>query len=73
MTAAGSTRDGGGVRIAEGLGWPEGPAVLPDGSVVFVETYRGRVSRWTHDGGVVEHAFVGGGPIMAKVAPSSAR
>ena len=25
--------------IASGLGWPEGPAVLPDGSLVFVESY----------------------------------
>ncbi len=49
-------------RIADGLGWPEGPALLPDGSLVFVETYRGQVSRWTKDGGVARYAFVGGGP-----------
>ena len=49
-------------RLADGLGWPEGPALLPDGSLVFVETYRGQVSRWTMDGGVARYAFVGGGP-----------
>lgn len=49
-------------KLADGLGWPEGPALLPDGSLVFVETYRGRISRWTRDGGVTEHSFVGGGP-----------
>jgi hypothetical protein len=30
--------------LAEGLGWAEGPAVLPDGRVCFVETYRSQVS-----------------------------
>ncbi len=31
-------------RIADGLGWPEGPALLPDGRVIFVATYRSQVS-----------------------------
>ena len=32
--------------LAEGLGWAEGPAVLPDGRICFVETYRSQVSVW---------------------------
>ena len=28
--------------LVEGLGHPEGPDVLPDGRVVYVETYRAR-------------------------------
>jgi len=60
------------IRLAEGLGWPEGPAVLPDGSVVFVETYLGRIARWTKDGGVREHAFVGGGPNAVVAAADGA-
>jgi gluconolactonase len=59
-------------RHSDGLGWPEGPALLPDGSVVFVETYRGRVSRWTEGGGVTEYAFVGGGPNAVVVAGDGA-
>ena len=31
--------------LAEGLGWPEGPAVLPDGRVCFVETFRSQIAR----------------------------
>src|SRR5207244_94040 len=33
-------------RLADGLAWPEGPTVLPDGRVVFVETYRSRIGVW---------------------------
>lgn len=31
-------------RVVGDLGWPEGPTVLPDGGVVFVESYRSRLS-----------------------------
>ena len=37
-------------RLADGLGWPEGPTVLPDGRVVFVESYRSQLSVWSPDG-----------------------
>ena len=47
--------------LAEGLGWPEGPTKLPDGSLAFVEAYRGQVSVLTKTG-VKQHAYVGGGP-----------
>lgn len=48
--------------VAEGLVWPEGPTVLEDGSVAFVETYRSQVSIWTPGKGVRRHARTGGGP-----------
>ena len=36
----GEARPGAPEQIASGLGWPEGPTVLPDGSLVFVDSYR---------------------------------
>jgi gluconolactonase len=47
---------------AEGLAHPEGPAFLDDGSMVFVETFRERVSVWRPGRGVASYADVGGGP-----------
>ncbi len=49
-------------RLADGLGWPEGPALLPDGRVIFVETYRSRISVWAPGREVESFAVVGGGP-----------
>jgi gluconolactonase len=48
--------------LAEGLAHPEGPDVLPDGRIVFVETFAGRLSTWDPDGGVRPFADVGGAP-----------
>ena len=48
--------------LACGLGWPEGPAVLPDGSVAFVEMYRSQVSVYREGRGVERLADTGGGP-----------
>ena len=48
-------------RIADGLGWPEGPTVLPDGRVVFVESYRSQLSVWSPDG-VERYAYTAGAP-----------
>lgn len=48
-------------RLADGLGAAEGPAFLPDGRFIFVEIWRSRVSVWTPEDGVQEHAYVGGG------------
>lgn len=48
--------------LAEGLASPEGPDVLDDGTVVFVETFRCRVSAWTPGGGLRGYADVGGAP-----------
>ncbi len=49
-------------RLADGLVFPEGPAVLDDGSVAFVETNGSRVSIWHPDTGVRVLATTGGGP-----------
>jgi gluconolactonase len=49
-------------RLAEGLGWPEGPAVLPDGRVVFVESYRSQLSVWAPGEGVRRYAYTAGAP-----------
>ncbi|MDQ3554389.1 MAG: SMP-30/gluconolactonase/LRE family protein [Chloroflexota bacterium] len=48
--------------LAEGLGWAEGPTVLPDGRVCFVETYRSQISVWERGRGVSRYAYTAGGP-----------
>ena len=48
-------------KLASGLGWPEGPTVLPDGRVVFVESYRSQLSVWSPDG-VERYAYTAGAP-----------
>ncbi len=48
--------------VAEGLAHPEGPDILVDGRVVFVETFLGRISTWEPSGGVRTFAEVGGAP-----------
>jgi gluconolactonase len=48
--------------LADGLASPEGPDLLPDGRVVFVETFRCRVSAWDRETGLHAYADVGGAP-----------
>ena len=48
--------------LADGLGHPEGPDVLIDGRIVFVETYRSRLAVWEAGRGVRTFADCGGGP-----------
>lgn len=48
--------------LADGLGWAEGPAVLPDGRICFVETFRSQVSVWERGRGVERYAYTAGGP-----------
>ncbi|CAN5803841.1 SMP-30/gluconolactonase/LRE family protein [soil metagenome] len=48
--------------LADGLGWAEGPAVLADGRVCFVETFRSQVSVWDESSGVSRFAYTAGGP-----------
>ena len=48
--------------LAEGLGHPEGPDVLPDGRIVFVETYTSKVLAWSEDHGIHDYVDCGGGP-----------
>lgn len=48
--------------LTEDLRFPEGPVVMPDGSIVVCELAGGAVSRVTQDGDVSVLAEVGGGP-----------
>lgn len=57
--------------IVEGLGFPEGPVVMADGSVIVVEIHAGQVSRcWKGRSEVV--AKPGGGPNGAAIGPDGA-
>jgi gluconolactonase len=48
--------------LAEGIGQPEGPCVLPDGRVVFTNTYRSEIVAWDARHGVRRYAHTGGAP-----------
>jgi gluconolactonase len=56
-------------ELASGLQFPEGPIVLPDGSVILVEMRRQTLSRVTPKGEVEIIAELGGGPNGAAVGP----
>ena len=57
--------------LAEGLQFPEGPIVMPDGSVVVVEIKRGALTRvWNGRSEVI--AQLGGGPNGAAFGPDGA-
>lgn len=57
--------------IAEGLGFPDGPVVMADGSVIVVEIMAGRISRcWNGKTEVV--CEPGGGPNGAAIGPDGA-
>ena len=59
--------------IATGLQFPEGPVVMPDGSIVLVEVKRGTISRVDPTDGVIDVvARPGGGPNGAAVGPDGA-
>ena len=45
-----------------GLGWPEGPTLLPDGRLVLVESYRSQLTFITADGVASRFAYVAGAP-----------
>ena len=55
--------------LAEGLGFPEGPVAMPDGSVVVVQIYNGVVVRVADRGDITTVAYVGGGPNGAARGP----
>ncbi len=55
--------------VAEGLGFPEGPVWLADGSVVVVEIKTGRITRLWPDGRRRVVATPGGGPNGAALGP----
>ncbi len=55
--------------LASGLQFPEGPVVMPDGSIVVTEIRRGTLSRVGPDGEVTVIADLGGGPNGAALGP----
>src|SRR4051812_50220299 len=58
-------------ELATGLQFPEGPVVMPDGSIVVTEIKSGTLARVQPDGsGTVERfADLGGGPNGAALGP----
>tara|TARA_B110000008_G_scaffold172328_1_gene172001 strand:- start:436 stop:1338 length:903 start_codon:yes stop_codon:yes gene_type:complete len=59
--------------VATGLQFPEGPVVMPDGSIVLVEVKRGTISRVDPTNGIIDVvARPGGGPNGAAVGPDGA-
>jgi gluconolactonase len=57
--------------IATGLQFPEGPIVMPDGSVILVEIKRKTLTRvWKGRQEVI--ANIGGGPNGAAIGPDGA-
>ena len=59
--------------LATDLQFPEGPVVMPDGSVLLVEIRRGTLSRVPAGGGAAEVvADLGGGPNGAALGPDGA-
>jgi gluconolactonase len=56
-------------ELVSGLGFPEGPVAMSDGSVVLVEIARGTVTRVDADGSVAVVAEPGGGPNGAALGP----
>lgn len=58
--------------LASGLGFPEGPVALPDGSVLLVEIEQGQLTRILPDGTKLRVATTGGGPNGAAIGPDGA-
>jgi len=58
--------------VAEGLGFPEGPVAMADGSVLVVEIRPGRITRIHPDGTRQTVAEPGGGPNGMAVGPDGA-
>src|ERR1700730_13380494 len=56
--------------LATGLGFPEGPVVCADGSVVLTEIRNQRCSRVTADGKVSVFSDCGGGPNGLAIGPA---
>lgn len=58
--------------LATGLGFPEGPVAMPDGSVAVTEIRNRRVSRIAPDGTVSLLSDTGGGPNGLAIGPNGA-
>ena len=59
-------------KVAEGLGFPEGPVYMQDGSVIFVELREQTVKRVSNDGKVTLIAHCGGSPNGLAIGPDGA-
>jgi gluconolactonase len=60
--STGAAKPGAPELIASGLGWPEGPTVMPDHSLVFVDTYRSQLTIIGPDRVPRRFAYTAGGP-----------
>lgn len=58
--------------LAEGLRFPEGPVLAPDGALLVVEVERGTLVRIDSQGKISEVAYLGGGPNGAAIGPDGA-
>jgi gluconolactonase len=56
-------------EITSGLGFPEGPVALPDGSILVTEIRHGRLTRVAPDGRKTVVAETGGGPNGIAIGP----
>jgi gluconolactonase len=56
-------------KVCDGLGFPEGPVAMADGSIILVEIKRQTLSRVHADGQIEVIAHLGGGPNGAAVGP----
>jgi gluconolactonase len=56
-------------ELASGLQFPEGPVILDDGSVLFVEVASGDIKRYSKASGLTTLAHVGAGPNGAAMGP----
>lgn len=59
-------------KLAEGLGFPEGPVVCPDGSLIVTEIKEGRLTRIAPDGAKTLFSACGGGPNGLAFGPDGA-
>lgn len=57
------------VTITDGLRFPEGPVVMPDGSVIVTEIEQGKITRVKLDGSKETVATTGGGPNGLALGP----
>ncbi|GIR53656.1 MAG: hypothetical protein CM15mP62_11270 [Rhodospirillaceae bacterium] len=57
------------IEVATGLSFPEGPVALPDGDVLLVEIYAGRLTKVKPTGEKIIIADLEGGPNGAAIGP----
>lgn len=60
------------VTLAGGIGHPEGPDILPDGRIVMVETYTGKIIAWSAERGLHDYLVCDGGPNACTVGSDGA-